>query len=64
MSKTTEQLEKEDGFAEAIVQHVTSEIGGISEIKEVEENCGSMWITTNDGKTYYVQVGECESEDY
>lgn len=52
--------DKQDEIAEAIVAHVASEVGGIEEIENTETNCGSMWITTKDGKTYFVQVEECE----
>jgi hypothetical protein len=32
----------------------------VSEIKEVEENCGTVWITLNDGKVYSLAITETE----
>lgn len=62
MSKEAEKRDKEDKLIEQIQMYVLGELGGIEEVKEVEENCGSMWITTKDGKTYSVSVMECEPE--
>jgi hypothetical protein len=48
-------------LSESIGSFVLGEVGGSSNIKEVEENCGSFYIDTNDGKTYCISVVECEN---
>jgi coenzyme F420-reducing hydrogenase beta subunit len=63
MSKEAEKRDREDQLIEQIQVFVLGEVGGIEEVKEVEENCGSMWITTKDGKTYWIQVSECEPQE-
>ena len=63
MSETITSLTREKELSESIGSFVLGEVGGSSHIKEIEENCGSMWITTNDGKTYSINVTECESEE-
>lgn len=47
----------------AIISFIGIEVGGIENIKGVEENCGTMWIDTNDGKTYSISVMECEPDE-
>lgn len=47
---------------EQIAGYVLGELGGVDEVKEVEENAGSMWVTTKDGKVYSISVMECEPE--
>jgi coenzyme F420-reducing hydrogenase beta subunit len=56
-------MSKEDEIKNEIVSFVATELGGIEEIESTEENCGSMWITTKDGKTYWIQVSECEPQE-
>lgn len=63
MSETITSLTRAKELSESIGSFVLGEVGGSSHIKEIEENCGSMWITTNDGKTYSINVTECESEE-
>ena len=65
MAKTTTPAERdaEDKLCEKIQMYVLGEVGGITEVKEVEDNAGSMWITTKDGKTYSVSVMECEPQE-
>ncbi len=60
MSKEADKRDAEDKLIEQIQMFVLGEVGGIEEVKEVEENAGSMWITTKDGKTYSISVMECE----
>lgn len=59
MSNTAEEQKIKD----QITGYVLGELGGVDEVSEVEENCGSMWITTKDGKTYSVSVSECEPQE-
>jgi len=59
MSKPLTEQEIKDQVA----GYVLGEIGGVEEVTGVEENCGSMWVTTKDGKTYSVSVMECEPEE-
>jgi len=35
----------------------------LSEIENVEENCGTMWIELKTGKVYALSVMECEEEE-
>ena len=46
---------------EQIAYYVEGEVEG--NITEVEENCGSIWITTDEGKTYSILVTECEPNE-
>jgi hypothetical protein len=62
MSKTAEQIQKEDDFKDTIINFILGEVD-IDEIKEVDDNCGSLYIIMNDGKTYSVSLMGCESED-
>jgi hypothetical protein len=62
MSKTEEQIEKENSIKESILDFVLGGVDGVEEIEETEENCGSFYITTKDGKSFYVSVEECEIE--
>ena len=32
----------------------------ITQISEVEYSCGTVYITTRTGKTYYISCNECE----
>lgn len=41
---------------------VAFEVGGSDNIESIEENCGSMWIETKDGKTYSISIMECEPD--
>jgi hypothetical protein len=59
MSKPLTEQEIKDQVA----GYVLGELGGAEEVTGVEENCGSMWVTTKDGKTYSVSVMECEPEE-
>lgn len=61
--KTPEERDAEDVLIEKVQMYVLGELGGIDEVKDVEENAGSMWITTKDGKTYSVSVMECEPDE-
>lgn len=62
MSNTTEQLPS-NNLKDAITEFVLEQVGGLENVKEAEENCGSMWITLNDGTVYSVSIMECESPD-
>jgi len=59
MSNTAE----EQKIIDKIAGFVLGELGGVEEVSEVEENCGSMWVTTKDGKTYSVSIMECEPQE-
>jgi hypothetical protein len=62
MSETVSSLMKAKELSESFGTFILTEVGGSSNIKEIEENCGSMYITTNDGKVYSVSIMECENE--
>lgn len=49
-----------DKLLEQIAYYVQGEVDG--EITEVEENCGSIWITTDTGQTFSILVTECEQD--
>lgn len=59
MSKEADEQKVKD----QITGYVLGELGGLDKIKEVEDNAGSMWVTTKDGKTYSVSVMECEPQE-
>lgn len=63
MSDTISNLLNAKHFSEEIGTFVLSELGGSSNIEEIEENCGSMWIKTKEGKTYSISIMECENEE-
>ena len=63
MSKTAEQIQKEDDFNDTISNFILGEVDGVDEIEDIEDNCGSLYIITKDGKVYSVSVMECESAD-
>jgi coenzyme F420-reducing hydrogenase beta subunit len=63
MSTEAEKRDAEDQLIEKVQMFVLGEVGGIEEVKDVEENAGSMWITTKDGKVYSISVMECEPEE-
>ena len=44
-----------------IASYVKGNVEG--EVVSTEENCGSMWITTDSGKVYSIMVMECEPEE-
>jgi hypothetical protein len=48
-------------FNSEIAGFVNESVDGV--ITSVEENCGSFWITTDEGKTYSIMVMECEPEE-
>lgn len=48
---------------EAITGFVLGELGGAEEVAEIEDNCGTMWITTKDGKVYAVSIMETEAPE-
>lgn len=50
-----------DEILKQIGSFVVREIS--DEVVDIEENCGSMWITTKSGKVFSVSVMETESED-
>lgn len=35
----------------------------ITEIVEIEQNCGTIWLKTNEGKIYSMALIECEEEE-
>lgn len=51
----------EESINEQIASYVKDSLEG--EIVSMEENCGSMWITTDSGKVYSIMVMECEPEE-
>ena len=53
---------EEKEINEAIKKFVLGELGGANEVLEVEDNCGTMYITTIDGKVYSVSVNEITPE--
>ncbi len=56
-------MSKEDEIKNEISSFVISELGGINEIESTEQNCGTMWITTKDGKVHSFSVMETEPLD-
>lgn len=58
-----EKRDKKDQLIEKIQMYVLRKFGGIDEVKEVEDNCGSMWVTTKDGKTHSISIEECEPQE-
>jgi len=44
-----------------IASYVKGEVEG--EVVSTEENCGSLWITTDSGKVYSIMVMECEPDE-
>ena len=58
----------QETFRDQISEYVLEQLGAYDgdvedeTITEVEENCGSIWITMKDGKTYSIQIIECEKE--
>lgn len=60
MSETISSLLKAKEFSESIGSFVLGEVGGSSNISKIDENCGSMYIETNNGKTYSISIIECE----
>jgi len=63
MSDTITDLLNAKEFSETIGSFVLGEVGGSSNIKSIEENCGTMWVEVKDGKTYSIYVVECEQEN-
>lgn len=43
-----------------ITEHVIDKLGGIENIIDVEENCGSIWITLSDDSVKYIVIEDCE----
>ena len=64
MSETITSLLEAKDFSAEIGCFVMSELGGSDNIEKVEENCGSMWIETKNGKTYSVIISECETDEF
>ena len=60
MSETITSLMKAKELSESIGSFVLGEVGGSSNIKSIEENCGTLWIEAKDGKIYSISVVECE----
>ena len=59
--------DRQMGFRDQIKSYVLDQLGVSDEhdaepIESVEENCGSIWITLDNGKTYSIQIIECEPE--
>ena len=53
------------GHRKRIATWVLTQLGEMPDaayIKDIEENCGSIWITLDNGKTYSIQIIECEPE--
>jgi len=56
---------EENEFMEYIVSEVKQMLNfhnlHASEINSVEENCGNVWITDNNGQLYALVITKCES---
>lgn len=46
-----------------ILNYILDEVGGIDNIKEVEENAGSIWIDMKDGSTKSIMIIDTESNE-
>jgi hypothetical protein len=54
-------MSKEETINAEIAAYVKGEVDG--EVVSTEENCGSMWITTDSGKVYSVMIMQCEPDN-
>ncbi|MGD9697590.1 hypothetical protein [Acinetobacter sp.] len=50
-------------LADALDEFLLESIGNPEEIKDVEHNCGTMWITRDDDKVFAISSMETESDD-
>ncbi len=61
LSLVSETVSKRAEIKEQIADYVVSQIDDA--IESIEENCGSMWLTTKEGKTFSIMVVENETEN-
>ena len=57
----SKEEEKKNELKEAISNFVLGEVGGAEDISDVEENCGSMYITLKNGDVYSLSLMKCEN---
>lgn len=53
----------ENSFLEQIANYIAKGLSGVEKIESIEENAGSLWVKTKDGKTHSVSVFETENEE-
>jgi len=51
----------EQEIKDSIANYVIEIIG--DNISSVEENCGSIWLETETGDTWFIQVEKCQKQE-
>ena len=54
------QEEKQKHFADQISDCVLQQVGGIENIKDIEQDCGTIKIALKDGSKYFISLEICE----
>lgn len=52
-----------DHFRQTIADWVLSQLPEETDVQEVEENAGSIWITLTDGSVKSLMIIDCEKEE-
>lgn len=50
---------KHEEFVEVLLQHIQFPFEP-EEVKEVDSNCGSVFIDLHDGRTYFIYIERCD----